>query len=108
MRPIRVTQSGPGQSQVIPIDQYLNPTDIGLGVNIVGVVTDVSIEHTFDDVWDENFNPATATWYPHPTLVNLSADADGNYAFPPTACRINQAAGAGDTILSVIQAGAVS
>lgn len=108
MRPVRITQTGVGTSEVIPIDQYLNPTNIGLGVDIVGAVTDVTIEHTFDDVFDENFNPATATWYPHPTLVNLAADADGNYAFPPTGCRINQAAGAGSTTLNLIQAGAVS
>ena len=107
MRPIRITQSGIGTSQVIPIDQYLNPTDIGLGVQVVGVST-YTIEHTFDDVFDPAFVPATATWFPHPTLAALSANADGNYAFPPTACRINQTAGVGDTILNLIQAGAIS
>jgi len=107
MRPIRVTQTGVGTSQVIPIDQYLNPTDIGLGVTINGAVT-ATIEHTFDDVFDPAFNPATATWFPHPTLAGINASADGNYAFPPTACRINQTAGAGSTTLNLIQAGAIS
>ncbi len=107
MRPVRVTTTGISTSEVIPIDQYLNPTNIGLGVDITGVVT-VTIEHTFDDVFDEAFNPATATWFPHPTLAAISADMDGNYAFPPTGVRINQTAGAGTTILNLIQAGAVS
>lgn len=107
MRPVRVSTTGISVSPPIPIDQYLNPTDIGLGVDITAPAT-VTIEHTFDDVWDENFNPATATWYPHPTLAAVVADADGNYAFPPTACRINQTAGAGSCILNVIQAGAVA
>lgn len=107
MRPIRITQTGVGTSQVIPIDQYLNPTDIGLGVEVQGAAT-YTIEHTFDDVFDPTFNPATASWFPHPTLVALSANADGNYAFPPSACRINQTAGAGSTVLNLIQAGATS
>lgn len=107
MRPIRLTQDGAGVSVPIPIDQYLDPTNIGLGVTIVGVAT-TTIEHTFDDVFDPAFNPATATWFPHPTLAGISASADGNYAFPPTACRINQTAGVGSSTLNLIQAGAVS
>jgi hypothetical protein len=107
MRPVRVTTSGISTSEVIPIDQYLNPTNIGLGVDITAPAT-YTVEHTFDDVFDENFNPATAVWFPHPTLAALSADGDGNYAFPPTGVRLNQTAGAGSAILNLIQAGAVS
>jgi hypothetical protein len=107
MRPVRVTTSGVSTSEVIPIDQYLNPTNIGLGLDITGTVT-CTVEHTFDDVFAETFNPATAVWFPHPTLVNQSADADGNYAFPPTGVRLNQTVGAGSAILNLIQAGAVS
>lgn len=107
MRTVRVSTSGISTSEVIPIDQYLNPTNIGLGVDITGTAT-VTVEHTFDDVFDENFNPATATWYPHPTLQNITADADGNIAFPPTGVRLNQTAGAGSAVLSLVQAGATS
>ena len=107
MRPVRITQTGVGVSLPIPIDQYLDPTNIGLGVTVNGVAT-YTIEHTFDDVFDPLFNPATATWFPHPTLVGQTANMDGNYAFPPTACRISQTAGAGSTTLNLIQAGAVS
>jgi len=107
MRPIRVTTNGISVSQPVPIDQYLNPTDIGLGVTVNGAVT-YTIEHTFDDVFDPAFDPATAQWFPHPTLASLAVSADGNYAFPPSACRINQSAGAGSTTLNLIQAGAIS
>lgn len=108
MRPVRVT-TGPGvsTSDVIPIDQYLDPTNIGLGVVISGAVT-YTVEHTFDDVFDAAFNPATATWFPHPTLVGQVVSADGNLAFPPTGVRLNQTAGAGSAILNLIQAGAIS
>lgn len=107
MRTVRVQTSGVSISDVIPIDQYLNPTNIGLGVDITGVAT-VDVEYTFDDVFDENFNPATATWFQHPTLQNVTADADGNFAFPPTGVRLNQTAGVGSAILNLVQAGAVS
>lgn len=104
MRPVRVQTSGISVSPPIPIDQGVNPTNIGLGVDITAPAT-VTVEHTFDDVFAEDFNPATATWYPHPTLTGVTADDDGNYAFPPTAVRLNQTAGAGSAILNLIQAG---
>ncbi|HUW44642.1 MAG TPA: hypothetical protein VMW50_02490 [Dehalococcoidia bacterium] len=107
MRPVRVTTSGVSVSPVIPIDQYLSPTNIGLGVDVTGAVT-YTVEHTFDDVFAVDFVPATATWFPHPTLAGLLVDADGNYAFPPTGVRLNQTAGAGSAILNLIQAGAAA
>lgn len=107
MRAVRVT-TGPGVSvsEVVPIDQYLNPTNIGLAVVVSGSVT-YTVEHTFDDVFATDFNPATATWFPHPTLQALTASADGNFAFPPTGVRLNQTLGAGSAILNLIQAGAI-
>jgi|TARA_R110002126_G_scaffold281672_2_gene429580 hypothetical protein len=107
MRPVRVSTSGVSVSPVIPIDQYLNPTNIGLGVDITAPAT-VTVEHTFDDVFAEDFNPATAVWFPHPTLAAIIVDDDGNYAFPPTGVRLNQTLGAGSAILNLIQAGATS
>ena len=109
MRPVRITQAGVGRSVVVPIDQYLNPTSIALGCAIIsGSVTDYNIEHTFDDVFDENFNPATAVWHEHDTLNTLSANADGNYAFPPRGICINIIAGTGTVQLDIVQAGAVA
>jgi len=107
MRPVRVTTSGVSVSPVIPIDQYLSPTNIGLGVQIIGAAT-VTVEHTFDDVFADTFNPATATWFPHPTIAGVAVNTDGNYAFPPTGVRLNQTAGAGSAVLNLIQAGAAA
>ena len=107
MRPVRLSTNGVGVSEVSPVDIYLSPTNIGLGVDITGTAT-VTVEHTFDDVFAEDFDPNTATWYQHPTLTDVTADADANYAFPPTGIRLNQTAGAGSAILNIIQAGAVA
>lgn len=94
-----------GGSIPIPIDQYLSPTNIGLGVVITGTV-DVDIQHTFDDPFGD---PSTIlTWFDHPTLTTVVANADGNLAFPPRAVRISTQSGDGTAVLTLIQAGAVS
>lgn len=106
MRPVSVSVTGVAASAVIPVDQYLNPANIALGV-VVGAGCTVTVQHTFDDVFSPTFNPATAKWYNHPTLAALVADADGNYAYPPRGVRLNQTAGANTSTLKLTQAGAV-
>jgi hypothetical protein len=107
MRPVRLTTNGISTSAVCPIDQYLNPTSIALGLLITGAAT-CTVEYTYDDVFSPTFVAASATWFPHPTLTAKSANADGNFAFPPKGVRLNQTAGAGSAVLVVNQAGAVS
>lgn len=105
MRPVRLTTSGVSVSAVCPIDQYLNPTSIALGLIITAPAT-CTVEYTYDDVFSPTFNPATAVWFPHPTLTAKAANADGNFAFPPRGVRLNQTAGAGSAVLVIDQAGA--
>jgi hypothetical protein len=107
MRPVQVSTDGVSVSAVIPIDVYLNPTNIALGVVITGTAT-VTVQHTFDDVFAEDFDPSTATWFDHPTIDDATDDEDGNYAFPPRGVRLNQTAGTGSAVLTLVQAGAVS
>lgn len=107
MRPVTVSVTGVGVSAPIPIDQYLNPTSIGLGF-VCGAGCTATVQHTFDDVFAPGFNPATATWFDHPTMAAMVANEDGNYAFPPRAIRLNQTVGAATSTLTVVQAGAVA
>ena len=94
-----------GGSIPIPVDQYISPTNIGLGVTIVGTV-DVTVQHTFDDPF---VGASTIfTWFDHPTLVNVTADDDGNLAFPPRAVRLFTNSGDGTAGLALVQAGAVA
>lgn len=106
MRPVSVSVTGVAVSPVIPIDQYQNPTSIGLGF-ICGAGCTATVEHTFDDVFSPTFNPATATWFPHPTMAAMVANEDGNYAYPPRGIRLNQTVGGNTSTLRVVQAGAV-
>ena len=106
MRPIVLTKTGSGVTAVAPLDTYISPFNVGMGVVVSGTVS-YSVQHTFDNVQAEGYNPATGNWFNHPTLASLSANADGNYAFPVTAIRLNVLSGSGTATLTAIQAGVV-
>lgn len=101
MRPIVVAKTGAGSSSTIPLDHYQSPFNVGLGVVVTGTVN-YTIQHTFDDVFD---GAVTPTWFSHPSLASLTANADGNYAFPVRAVKILQNSGSGTTTLTIVQAG---
>jgi hypothetical protein len=104
MRPITLTVTGVASSSTSPMNVNTSPFNVGFGVTVTGTIT-YKVQHTFDDVWSTTFNPATATWFDHPTITGLSANADGNYAFPVTAIRITGTAGSGTATMRLIQAG---
>ena len=107
MRPIRVVVGSQTASNVIPLDQYISPFNIGLGVSLsAGASLTYTVQHTFDDVWASDFNPATANWFSHATMVNKNTSFDGNYAYPVTAIRLNVTAWtSGTATLTAVQAG---
>lgn len=107
MRPIRVTVSSATTSAVIPMDTYRDPFNVGIGVSLsAGATLTYTVQHTFDDVFADSFNPATATWYAHSTLAAKTTSSDGNYAFPITAMRLNVTAFTnGSATMTIIQAG---
>ncbi len=101
---VEVGTNALGGSIPIPVDQGVTPTNIGLGVTGFAVAADVTVQHTFDDIWSDN--PSSLhTWFDHPTLVNVVADADGNLAFPPRAVRLFTNSGIGTAVLTLVQAG---
>jgi hypothetical protein len=87
----------------IPLDTYISPFNIGFGVTIsAGATVDFTVQHTFDNVQDSTVTPV---WFNHPTVVNQIANANGNYAFPVTAVRLNVIDNNGTITFTVIQAG---
>jgi hypothetical protein len=103
MRPIVLTRSGTtGTSTVGVLDTYRSPFNVGIGIKVSGTAT-CKIQHTFDNVLTAD--PSAAVWYDHPVLTSITADADGNYAFPITAVRVNMTAGTGTVTATFIQAG---
>lgn len=106
MRPIYLTTTGGAESAVSPMNLNTSPFNVGFGVTVSGTIN-YTVQHTFDNVWDLNFNPATAVWFDHPTIASQSANKDGNYAFPVTAIRIKGNSGDGTATMTLIQAGIV-
>jgi hypothetical protein len=107
MRPIRVTLNSATSSPPISLDHYLTPFNVGIGCSISPAASlTYTVEHTFDDVFSENFDPATATWFPNTGLTNKTASTDGNYAFPVVAIRLRVSIwGSGSVTMTAVQAG---
>ncbi len=107
MRPIRTTVSGVAVSNPIPLDTYADPFNVGMAVVLSsGASLTYTVQHTFDDVYASNFDPATATWFPNAALTDKIASSDGNYAYPVTATRLNVTIWtSGTATLTVVQAG---
>lgn len=108
-RPIRKTQSALGATPPIPMDVH-NSIAISVSVKLAPASTlTYTVQHTFDDVFEEGFNPATATWFDNDVLVNRTVNDDGNYVAPVTAIRLNVTAfTSGSATLTVIQSGILS
>ena len=102
MRATAVSITGTGSSAVVPMDRYLNPFSVGLGVTVTGTVN-YTVQHTFDDIFDSTVTPV---WFNHPVLLNQIANLDGNYAFPVRAIKVVNNSGSGTTKLTILQAGA--
>lgn len=94
-----VSQTGAGSSSALVVNTNTNPCNVGIGVLVTGTVN-YTVQHTFDD-------PASgfSTWFSHPSLVSLAANADGNYAFPITGVRITVNSGSGTAQMKFVQAG---
>lgn len=105
MRPVTITISGVSNSNPVPIDSYVSPSNLGMAVIVTGTTT-YKVQYTFDDVFAKGYDPTagTSTWFDHPTLVG-SASLNSNIAYPVTAVRIITTAGTGSVKLVIIQAG---
>ncbi len=88
-------------SPLVPLDWNSSPLNVGIGCITSGTVT-YTVQHTFDDIYDYTILPV---WIDQPaTGINgKTANADGNYAFPPRATRVNTTAGTGSVAMTVIQ-----
>lgn len=107
MRPVRVTVGSQAASNVIPLDTYQDPFNVSIGVVLsAGASLTYSVQHTFDDVFADNFDPATATWFTNAGLSAKTTSLDGNYTMPVTAIRLNVTTySSGNATMTVIQAG---
>jgi hypothetical protein len=94
-----ISRTGVGSSSALVMNTNVSPFNVGFGVIVTGTVN-YTIQHTFDD-------PAVgfSTWFSHPTIASLAANADGNYAFPVTGIKVLVNSGDGTAQLKLVQAG---
>lgn len=90
MRPVHLVITTSGNSQVVPLDRYVNGYAVGITMKTPGA--QYTLQHSFTDPfrrWNVDMN-TSATWFncDDPLLVNASTNRDTNYAFPPTAVRL--------------------
>lgn len=108
---------GPTYSPAWIVDNFNNPTTIGIGVIVSGNNTIADVQHTFADWSTINLNVVSAApWKLNATLTsatqasNSDGFADTNYAYPPVAIRLRvralTSAGVGErATITIVQAG---
>lgn len=101
MRRIVLAKTGAGSSATAPMNLNTSPFNVGIGVVVSGTVN-FTIQHTFDDLFDSSVTPV---WFSHPTLVGLTVNTDGNYAFPVAGIKVLVNSGSGTATATLIQAG---
>lgn len=108
MRPVVYTLSdasgGAKYSNVCPPDHYISPFNVALGARVSGTVN-YTVQYTFDDVFADNYNPATGNWVDHPSLTGKTTTTDSNIAYPVRGIRLVLNSGSGSATLTIIQAG---
>ncbi len=133
MRPVTLTQAGPGNTAPCPMDIRKNPANIALQCRLLddpsptpspspepSLATAGYVVYTTDsNVWGEppRFvaeDPDTWLWTPHPDFVNQTTGVTepktenwvGNLAFPATAVRLHLTDGYDSTVeLRIITSG---
>lgn len=101
MRPKKITVTGVGISAWIPLDNKQAPFSVGLGAAIVSGTATYSVEHTFDEVYDLTVVPVV---YSNTGMTAVTANKDGNYAFPVRAIRLNVTGGVSPVVsLNILQ-----
>jgi len=100
------------------VNPHVAPVNLGLIVYQSGGTGMYIVQHTFDSPFDRSSTGqliyatpsafvSTARWNNHSTLSSLTSTADGNYAYPPAAVRLNVVSADGNAVfeLKIIQAG---
>ena len=99
---LTVDTIGVGASGEIPMDQYLNPANASLTVEISGTAN-VTAQFTTDDIWGKA--PGPFTWFPVTQLTGVTASATSTVNDAVTAVRLLTNSGTGTVVFTVLQSG---
>lgn len=95
MRQKHLTITTSGLSVPVPLDRYVNGYAVAVVMKTPGI--GYTLQHSFTNPfehWSVSMN-VSAVWFNNddPRMVNASSNRDTNYAFPPTAIRLNVSSG---------------
>lgn len=106
---VTASAGGTTYSPAYVVDLYNNPTDIGVGVTIIGTGSAVyTVQHTFSDPFAINLNasPTAGIWLDNDFLAGSTANDDTNYTAAPRAIRLAlNAAASASAVITINQAG---
>lgn len=98
---VRVGFAANGVTPPVILDIHGRP-EVSLQVVVSGTVT-WTLQQTLDNIWDV----ASPTWFSHPdaNMVSQTVNRQGNYAYIPSATRLQITSGTGSATLTVVQSG---
>ena len=108
MRPVVITQTGVGTTVPVTLNYRQSNFKVSIAAVVSGTAT-YSIQHTFDDPADFATAAAynlDADWFDHEFMEDLTATADGNYAFPVRATRLEVTVSTGSVKATWLQGNA--
>lgn len=83
-------------------DIMRTPFAIGIGVITNSSAVTYNVEHSFDDYQAPGYVSSAATWFQNSGITAASTNANGNYAFPVRAIRLNVTAGSSTGTVQMI------
>lgn len=101
---VEVGTTDAGASQPVPLDIYLTPFNVSVGLTVTGTV-DVTLQYTFDDIFA---NAGPFSWRDTDDMANATANGEETFISPVRASRLLTNSGTGSATLNIIQAGAAS
>jgi hypothetical protein len=115
---LTVGNSAYAEGQMYVPDFSSNPMSIGFGTAITSGTPTWTVQHTFADVMATGnsagisgpqttaftYSSTSNIWYNHPIVAAVTANVDGNYAFPVTGIKLTLSA-AGAVRIRLLQSG---
>lgn len=104
MRPVRVSQTGTGSTNPVPLDIYIAPFNVSIGVTVSGTVT-YKLQYTYDDVFSASYVASSGNWNDSVDMVSKTTASNTSINNPVTAVRLTVTAGTGTVNGVIIQSG---
>lgn len=93
-----------GSGQIIPVNMYGSPFELGIGLALTGTAN-FTLQETYDSVFDL---AGTPVWFDDATIASKSANFAGKVSQPCRAVRLKINSGTGSVALSLVQSNTIS